>query len=342
MSRHQPAAGFTLIEILVSIGIFLVSSTIMLAALTGATETFRRGEAGRQAGDEATTVLAALQEDISRATPVRIRDGQPAKEWGRLVATAGAAGNCRLELVIENPDRSQMRWVGPAANRIFVGVRKKVVWYVDPGNDPSSPEDDALVRQEWDLGDNGQVMDADTSTLAVDPLLNQVMTRGCLHFSVYLELGQAHRPVTSGTSGPVIDWVGGQPPYAGSTFDTWQLLQPQDASGAPLGPTFWPQADAIRVAMVLTGGGRYITRGYTAGPMAAGDKQARITGIKALPSVNGSMLRIGNEWVRYGEFRNNTLTDMIRGDLRTTDTAWGNRTPVFAGQMFSLVAELPR
>lgn len=331
MNRRQ---AFTLIEILVSIGIFVVAATLMLTALAGATELFRRGETARQAGDEAATVIAALQEDVSRATPVRIRDGKPAPEWGHLVASVDGAGNCRLQMTIENADRSQMRWVPNGTDRVFVGVRKRVVWRVDEQGTGDDPTDDALVREEYDLGDNGAVIGG--------ALRTDVMTRGCLHFGVFLELAQAHRLLSAGTAGPAIDWVSAQPPYPGAVFDSRQLLQAFDANGNAAGAPFWPQADAIRISLVLTGGGRYVTRGFTVGDLDGSATEARITGIKALSTIMGSQLRIGREWVSYADFRDGRLTGLVRGDLRSSATGHGSRTPVFAGQAFSLVVELPR
>lgn len=346
--------GFTLIEILISITIFVVSAAIMMGALFGATEVFRRGEASRQAGDEATAVIAALQEDLSRAVPVRLRDGKPAPEWGRIFAEAvPPTGNCLFSVVVENSDRSQVRWVdvnNDGQNDTVVGVRQRVDWFVIAGADPSA---DALVRKVWDLGDDGSVVDADPTPgkddpdiatdgalspgVAFNPRARDVVTRGCLHFGVWIELAQAHREVVAGSSGPQFDWEASTVlPYVAPVMaiDTGQTV-----TGVT---TFYPQPDALRISLVLTGGGRFATRGTLIGQLSPGDTQARISGIKALPTTGGNLLRIGDEWIRYDDFRSSRITGLKRGQLRTTDGTCTDRSLVLAGQPFSLVVALPR
>ncbi len=327
--------GFTIIEILISIAIFTVAATLMFGALFGATEVFRRGEAARQAGDEATAVIAALQEDLSRAVPIRLRNGVPAPEWGRIWASIdGSSGNCRLRLVIENPDPSQVRWVGSGATATVVGVRKQIEWGVLDMGTPD-PSDDELVRGETDLGDNGQPAPG----VAVR---SATITKGCLHFGVWIEVAQAHRQVTAGASSPVIGWEDPTVlPYAASTLGPAMALDTSTTLGSP---SFYPQPDALRISLVLTGGGRFATRGTLVRDINQTDLTARISGIKALPTTSGSLLRIEDEWVRYDDFRNGQITIRSdgRGALRSTASAHGGRVTVLAGQPFSLVVALPR
>lgn len=335
------ARAFTIVELLVSIGIFAVSAALMLGAMFGATETFRRGEAARQSGDEATAVIAALQEDLSRAVPIRLRDGKPAPEWGRLYANAQADGNCQLALVIENPDRAQVRWINesdPAKKRL-VGVRSWVVWEVVAGAG-GTPADAELWREEWDMTEDGQIYDSAGNPRGAGstPRKDELVTRGCLHFAAWAEVAQAHRLVKPGAYGPEFAWESKDAaeeviPFANQSFDTSQL------AGSP---AFYPQPDALRISLVLTGGGRFATRGYLVGNLAAGDVQARVTGIKALPTTGGSLLRVGDEWIRYDDFRGGRISGLKRGQLRTADQGHADRALVLAGQPFSLVMSLPR
>ncbi|MEK7414780.1 MAG: hypothetical protein AAB263_15810 [Planctomycetota bacterium] len=330
--------AFTLVEVLISIGIFLTISTVMLGALFGATEAFRRGEASRQAGDEATVVLSALQEDLTRAVPVRLRDGKPALEWGQMYASVtDAAGNCDLRVVIENSDHSQVRWVSTGAGtQTVVGVRKRVRWFVQAdATDPTDPTKAALMREEAELGDNGAVVGT--------PVAN-VITRGCLHFGVWIELAQAHRTVTLGSDGPLINWESSTAPvlpFADDPGTAPNDPMPLDTSvqvstGAAM---IWPLPNALRVSLVLTGGGRYATQGTVIRSLGS---DIRIGGIKALSTVTGSLLRIGNEWVRYDDFRNNLLTGVKPAQLRSTAHTISAQETALAGQFFSVVVALPR
>jgi type II secretory pathway pseudopilin PulG len=353
--------AFTIIELIVSIGIFVISATLMLGAMFGATEVFRRGEAARQAGDEATAVIAALQEDLSRAVPSRLRDGVPAREWGRLYVDSDGAGNCRLGLVTENPDRSQVRWVPrpsvSATARALVGVRKWVVWQIIAATTPASTAADAmLVREEWDITEDGTVIDvvgndmAGLTSSTQTPLREDIVTRGCLHFGAWVELAEAHRLVRGGVGGPEFLWESKDPlelvfPFANSNFDT----RVQQGGGSTGYQPFYPQPDALRVSLVLTGGGRFATRGTLIGQLANGATEARISGIKALPTTGGSLLCLSDpsnpssaEWIRYDDFRSSRVTGLKRGQLRTTDGTRADRSLVLAGQPFSLVVALPR
>ncbi len=338
-------SAFTIIELLVSIGIFVVSSMLMLGAMFGATEVFRRGEAARQAGDEATAVIAALQEDLSRAVPIRLRDGKPAPEWGRLYARAQSDGNCQLGFVIENPDRSQVRWINesdPVKKRLL-GVRAWVVWYVVPATTAgATAADDELWREEWDMTEDGTIVEKGgeprSTVTNPEPRKEELVTRGCLHFAAWAEVAQAHRLVKTGAGGPEFAWESKDAneeviPFANADFDTSQLVGT---------PAFYAQPDALRISLVLTGGGRYATRGTLIGTLSPGDTQARITGIKALPTTGGSLLRIGNEWIRYDDFRGGRVNGLKRGQLRTADGTCADRSLVLAGQPFSLVVALPR
>jgi prepilin-type N-terminal cleavage/methylation domain-containing protein len=322
MSR--PRAGFTLIEILVSIGIFAVAALVMLGTLLTASEVFRRGESARQAGDEATAVLAALRDDLARAVPVRLRDGVPAPEWGRLYTdVAGPARSCRLAFVIENPDRTAVKQDGTLS-------RLWVAWFVDVV-DATDPSTDELrrVTAPWTAGSGPPAMTSGTG---------EVVTRGCLHFGVWVDLAELHRPVTAVDGSPLVDWETDQPPRAGGPYDTRGV---PDAALYGVMP-FWPAADALRISIVLTGGGRYAARGTLASGLAATDTDARIAGIKALSTISGSALRVGDEWIGYDNLRGGQVTGLERGTLRSSPSGHAARTLVLAGQPFSLVVALPR
>ena len=72
MSRPRPTrAGFTLVEILVSLMIFSIVSLAMLGILLASTNIFRFGEFGRASTDEAVSTLAILDEDVRHMVPGR-------------------------------------------------------------------------------------------------------------------------------------------------------------------------------------------------------------------------------------------------------------------------------
>ena len=131
-----------------------------------------------------------------------------------------------------------------------------------------------------------------------------------------------------------------QPPKALGAYDS--SLPPDAIWGS--GFDYWPMADAVRISLVLTGGGRFATRGTLVRDVSDSALQLRISGIKALPTTSGSLLCIEDEWVRYDDFRNGQIAIRSdgRGALRSTASAHGGRATVLAGQPFSLVVALPR
>jgi len=217
-----------------------------------------------------------------------------------------------------------------------VGIRKQIEWGIDDMGTPGDPSDDELIREETDLGDNGDPV----PSVAVR---SAIITRGCLHFGVWLEMAEAHRVIVPGSFGPDFRWEstnGNEEvlPFKGTLFDTRNKI-PASASFA----AFYPQPDALRVSLVLTGGGRFATRGTLIGQLDLGATEARITGIKALPTISGSLLRIGDEWVRYDDFQSGgRIKGVRRGQMRTADSVHSDRSLVLAGQPFSLVVALPR
>ena len=64
-----PRHGFTLIEIMVSLMIFVVVSGAMISILMISSDLFRRGEFSRSANDETIAVLGAVSDDLNHMVP---------------------------------------------------------------------------------------------------------------------------------------------------------------------------------------------------------------------------------------------------------------------------------
>lgn len=68
-SAAKPRYGFTLIEIMVSLMIFVVVSGAMVSILMISSDLFRRGEFSRSANDETIAVLGAVSDDLNHMVP---------------------------------------------------------------------------------------------------------------------------------------------------------------------------------------------------------------------------------------------------------------------------------
>jgi prepilin-type N-terminal cleavage/methylation domain-containing protein len=94
----RPAsAGFTLVEIMVSLMIFVVVSGAMVGIMLMSSELFRRGEFSRAANDEVVAVLGAVSDDLNHLVPETgdgwFFAGTPSASGNTLVAYATAGQN---------------------------------------------------------------------------------------------------------------------------------------------------------------------------------------------------------------------------------------------------------
>lgn len=113
---------------------------------------------------------------------------------------------------------------------------------------------------------------------------------------------------------------------------------------------------AVRIAVVLTGGGRFAPKGILTGPITGSGAGALvpISGVAVLPTTPGSMLRIdpdpsgpavtnGTEWIEYSNYSGGKATVVRRGARRTQPNApHAKGDLVRVGVTYSLVRSLPR
>lgn len=71
----------------------------------------------------------------------------------------------------------------------------------------------------------------------------------------------------------------------------------------------------------------------------------RVTGINALPTLSGNLVRVEKEWVRISGFSNNIMTittpNADRAQLRTSLATHPRDANVQSGRFYSLVRSLP-
>jgi prepilin-type N-terminal cleavage/methylation domain-containing protein len=197
---------------------------------------------------------------------------------------------------------------------------------------------------------------------------SSVLTQGCLHFSAWIALNDIpgmQRPKNARTRqpdweqldanggtrlgpwGPSIDGGGMSEPYD-TRPENWQPPT-QNAAAAQPKPPF---PSAIRLAFVLTGGGRFAPRGTLASDLAATAEAGdlRYSGINGLPTAPGTSVRIDDEWIAYQTnsagrlaFGTHAVEDGPgRGARRSRVVAHGRGAVLRTGQSYSLVRAIPR
>jgi len=197
-----------------------------------------------------------------------------------------------------------------------------------------------------------------------------VLTQGCLHFSAWLALNDIpgmQRPKTLderqqpdweqldanggtrlGPWGPTIN----NGSDGEEVYDTRpQGWVPPTANAVRSNPKP-PFPSAIRLSFVLTGGGRFSPRGSLQSELTtvADAGFLRYTGINALPSAPGSMVRVDDEWIAYQQITGGRLLFEAhspelgpgRGARRSRVAAHQRGATIRVGQSYSLVRAIPR
>lgn len=323
-------SAFTLIEILVSIMIFMVVGGAMVGILLVASTLYREGEAQRQATDETVAILAALDDDLMRAVPE--------SQGGAFVAQASAAGdgNVAVGWIIRRKDVGTMN-DKPVTDTVDQ-TRRAVLWQVDANG--------RLLRGETDVAGAATKTPQEAaieSIFTITAADSATLTEGCLHFAGWFTSSADPRTAfdqwaSSRNAGALI-----APAAPGEIFNTATIT-----GGGPIEP--FP--DAVRFTLVLTGGSRFAQRGTIAGDVEASDTSVRIAGVRGLRTAPGAVLRVGNEWIGYDQARENRVSWptpvpadqplLGRGVLRSTPSRHDSGTPVLIGQLHSLTRALPR
>jgi prepilin-type N-terminal cleavage/methylation domain-containing protein len=197
-----------------------------------------------------------------------------------------------------------------------------------------------------------------------------VLTQGCLHFSAWLALNDIpgmQRPKTldarrqpdweqlNANGGTLLGpWAPeiNNPTDGEEVYDTRPQGWIPPAANAARSIPKPPFPSAIRLSFVLTGGGRFSPRGNLQSELTATAEagELRYTGINALPSAPGSMVRVGDEWIAYQRITGGRLffeahTPELgpgRGARRSRVKAHARGETIRVGQSYSLVRAIPR
>jgi general secretion pathway protein J len=144
------AAGFTLLEMLVAIGIFAIISGVAYGGLIQVLETRDRVEAEREFWRALTLTFRRLEDDLAQARPreVRDRDGAPLPAFRGQPVDPRALGAPSLEftrggvLVIGKAPRSDLQRV---AYRLEGGMLQRLTWPVLDRAPQSQPVSSGLI-----------------------------------------------------------------------------------------------------------------------------------------------------------------------------------------------------
>ena len=304
--------GFTLIEIMVSIMIFTVVALAMMTIMLMASEIYRQGEAGRAANDETVSVMAALDDDLGRILPAADGGWFYASTDSDGDGSFNGSGDTLIAFLVSRRDRSQITSGG-------AGTRAMVAWWLE-GN--------ALRRAEVAMPAKASGDDPTIDYALLDVLIPQILatrstwpviTTGCLHFGGIVS--SAMQPTQS---------------------------DPEYCTGPSFGDA---HPDALRITVVLTGGGRFASTGFLVDAITTTGSSSpatfRIAGVKMVPSSAGAMVRIDDEWIGYryaaGKLDYSGASDPLvgRGLRNSVKAVHLAGAKVFFGHTHTLVRRLP-
>ena len=334
--RAPRRSGFTLAEVLVSILIFSIVSLAMITILLTSTNVFRAGEYGRASTDEALAALGTLDEDLKRLVPARAGGFFYSRLYHdpAAVPTPGDNGNCAVAFTIAAP---------PTTLDINGAKARLIVMYWVETIDRGTPtEDEALMRAVAPVAnDLAAPTTLESPTVRAElfpaagprPYPPTIVARRCLHFGAWVSSEEKPRALagdwTLDASGATI-----APDTGGADYCT-------EAVGAvpPIPPDPFPTAIRFTLSMAA---GRYAPSGYVIEDDQANNRM-RIAGLRSLPTVAGSMVRVEDEWIAYRDFQGGALLwdAGMRGARRSTFKVHTRNDRVFLGQTYSLARTFP-
>ncbi len=144
------AAGFTLLEMLVAIGIFAVISGIAYGGLVQVLETRDRVEAEREFWRSLTLTFRRLEDDLVQARPreIRDRDGAPLPAFRGQPVDPRALGAPSLEFTraaVPLTSKSPRADLQRVAYRLEEGVLQRLTWPVLDRAPQSQPVTSGLI-----------------------------------------------------------------------------------------------------------------------------------------------------------------------------------------------------
>jgi type II secretory pathway component PulJ len=343
------AAGFTIIEIMVSILIFIVVALAMVTILMTGTDLYRHGEYSRSANDEAVAVIGSIDDDLKRILPATdggfvFSDCPPSDDTGNTV----------IAFAIANPNQID---IGPKGEKAHLMVAywvfnddlyRTTIPMTDTAADQAAP---SVVGDPTTAGAKYQVRGLPRTPEDTDRLL----TTGCLHLGAWIadhfspaSAWPTHDPrralVTSGSPGGLgPDWESAA--LGDTVLGPWRTGE-YDTDPIPSGslPVYEPDPypSALRISVTLTGGGRFGPKGHIARDITDSDTSIHVLGVKSMPSLPGSAVRIGKEWVAYHSVHNGIIECLAsdRGARRSKPDEHKRGDVVQFGKTFSLVRTL--
>jgi hypothetical protein len=361
----------TLIEVLVSMGIFLFLGFVLVTMLRQGLSIWRTGDARRESLEQAQTIIEHLTTDLSavytetgRKPPVRVKfiaDIDPATGAQRLRFVKTIRGEAEKYLlreagglfgadsfIDENHDWSEA----------YKGILKpagglcEVAYVLLPDNSPGADGAYVLWRGICaPIGDpqNSVFNDANMDGAVVERCMTP-FGRGVLHMGLsfwtqytntwdprcYTRISSAFTEQEK--SGPMLEWdsTRGYIPLPGRLEQSEFALY----RGTPNDPSDDIFPSKIRITLVVRERGDGAAKTTLSRALNPDGSQMQLSDGSRFPlnpKEGYCFVFVGGEWIEYGERKGDTLVNLRRGARRTQAAAHRNGETVETGRTISFV-----
>jgi prepilin-type N-terminal cleavage/methylation domain-containing protein len=365
--RRNLRRGFTLIEMMVAIGILLVLGVMLIGFLRGALSMTRTGTARGAQFETAQTTLRMIEEDLSQVVAMPAHPDGPrddpaflvgedpfgrqfiafTRAWGEEQTTLAGYDSGRA-----TPDQGydqDFSGDNPRAPMRASTGNIEVVYMFEPRRDSlrlyravrSPPDVNAgLITRvmDWAGSHQGINVEDDIPMLTISADDNEYALAGP---SGTVSLWSQFQLVADDILGFGIECWDDQ------LTDTWLAR-----AGGPV--TRWSITDqlragrfalprAVRLTLIVAADEPLRAEATLTGTMGSNDASVFVDDPEGFPDVGSpsAYLRIGGELIAYGARSGRTFGSCIRGSLGTRPQPHDTATRVLAGEAFQKVIQLP-
>ena len=373
-------AGFTLLELVVAMGLLSGFLLMLVRLLTTGADLFDEGERGQELLDRSAAAVRTAQRALTDTCGPRLVGRPDGRTDARLLVqtiptgTGEGAGRAQLLRSSENLDpaledrllraafEAEAAAEGLRDDEMERAVRERLAAW------PRSGRGEVQLFP-WPVGDDGVYFELRRRDLPADPMLypaeeipvldvrdpenmdvdferlvlgSRVVARGLLHFELRFWSQRTRTWQLVGTEGPERVWDSAR---GGLMLG---VTEGSDVFGLDFGPSslddprddVWPRW--VRVIVTVDAGPQTPPASFLTQAITDADTTLQVTRPEDIPDPSDQpWLKVGAEWVRFQGVVGRTLTGVRRGQRGTKATPHAAGTSIRAGREAVLDVQLP-